>query len=290
MKSIALCLSMALLAAPLASLAQTTTPNNYPTGSNPAPSRGAADQPVRAAKKAKKPATQIKPFSHVALGGGFSTMGGNMQAAINMNRHFNLRGTGNYFNYSINNISTNGFNIAGKANFATGGASLDYYPWANHGFRISPGAQLYNQNQITANAVVASGNSFTLNEVTYYSEAANPVAVNANLGLNTNKKAATLTMGWGNMIPRRGGHWSFPFELGAAFTGVPTVNVGLTGFACTTKAYALSNDPTNCVNMATNTTAQSNLNAQISTWKSDLDPAKVYPILSFGVTYSFRIR
>ena len=37
------------------------------------------------------------PFSHFALGGGISTMGINLQAAINVNRYINLRATGNYF-------------------------------------------------------------------------------------------------------------------------------------------------------------------------------------------------
>jgi hypothetical protein len=65
------------------------------------------------------------------------------------------------------------------------------------------------------------------------------------------------------MISRNGRHWSFPFELGAAFTGVPTLKINLIGSACTNQADAASNGPS-CVNMATNATAQSNLNAQIA--------------------------
>jgi len=286
LKTTALCLSLALLAAPLLSLAQSTIPNTYPTGSSQAPRPNASALP---AKKGKKQAPPLKPFSRLALGGGISTMGINMQAATNLNRYLNLRATGNYLDYSINNISTNGFNVAGKANFATAGAALDYYPFPSHGFRLSPGVQFYNQNRIAGNGVLASGNSFTLNEVNYYSEAANPVTVNASLGLNANKQAASITTGWGNMIPRSGGHWAFPFELGAVFTGVPAINVGLTGAACLTAADAASNGLT-CVNMATNSTAQSNLNAQVAKWKSDLNPLQAYPIISFGVTYSFRVR
>ena len=98
-----------------------------------------------------------------------------------------------------------------------------------------------------------------------------------------------MTTGWGNMISRRGGHWSFPFELGAIFTGVPTLGMTLNGDACLTAQDAASNGAT-CVNMATNATAQSNLNAQIAKYKNDLNPLQVYPILSFGVGYNFRIR
>ena len=134
--------------------------------------------------------------------------------------------------------------------------------------------------------MAAAGTSFTLNNQKYYSDSVNPLNLAANLGLNANKQAFTMTTGWGNMIPRKGGHWSFPFELGGAFTGVPTLNMGLTGFACPT-----SNDST-ClspyVDMSTNAMAQANLNAQIAKYKSDLNPLQVYPILSFGVSYAFR--
>jgi len=166
---------------------------------------------------------------------------------------------------------------------------LDYYPFPNHGFRVSPGALFYNQNNISASAIAAGGTSFTLNSQKYYSDSAAPLNVAANLGLNTNNPAITITTGWGDMIPRRGGHWSFPFEIGAAFTGVPALSVGLTGSACTNQADAAANGPS-CVIMATNATAQTNLNAQVATYKNDLNPLQVYPIISIGLAYSFRIR
>jgi hypothetical protein len=289
MKKTALCLTLTLLAASSVLFAQTTpSPADLklPSASqdNPSP-----QNPGQLTHKAKRKTTTIKPFSRLAVGGGISLMGINMQAATNVNQHLNVRGTGNYFNYTVNNITTNGFNVSGKANFATGGVSLDYYPFPSHGFRLSPGVLFYNQNQITASGVGATGSSISLNSVKYYSETANPLTMNGILGLNTRKQTATITTGWGNMIPRKGGHWSFPFELGAAFTGVPGVNVGLTGYACTSQADAAISGAS-CVNMATNTTAQTNLTTQVNKWKSDLNPLQVYPIFSFGVTYSFPIR
>jgi hypothetical protein len=50
------------------------------------------------------------------------------------------------------------------------------------------------------------------------------------------------------MIPRKGGHWSFPFELGAAFTGSPSLNVGLTGWACIDQAQTECSDVSNTGN------------------------------------------
>ena len=117
----------------------------------------------------------LKPFSRVGLEAGVSAMGVNLQIATNMDRHLNLRGVGNVLGYSANNISTNGFNVDAKLNMATAGFSVDYYPFATHGLRLSPGMLFYNQNSFSATAIAAAGTSFTLNSVTYYSSATNPV-------------------------------------------------------------------------------------------------------------------
>jgi hypothetical protein len=229
------------------------------------------------------------PFSRLAIGGGISTMGVDLQAATNINRHLNLRGTGNFFTYTISNINTGGFTLGGQVNFASAGASVDYYPFPNHGFRLSPGFLFYNNNQITGSGTGSNGSSLTLNGQKYYSESGNPIGMNAILGLNTHKQTFTMTTGWGNMIPRKGGHFSVPFEIGAAFTGAPSLNVLLSGIGCTNQADA-GEGGESCVNMATNTTAITNLNAQLSTWKTDLNALQVYPIISVGVAYAFHIR
>lgn len=258
-------------------------------------SSASSDQPAPGAKTtkaAKKAEVPMKPFSRFALGGGISLMGVNLQAATNLERHLNLRGTGNVFSYTANNITVSNFNLDGKVNFATAGVSLDYYPFPTHGFRLSPGAMLFNQNEITANAIGTAGSNISLNQVKYYADTATgvtPLTMNGTLGLNAHKQAFTMTTGWGNMIPRKGGHWSFPFELGAAFTGEPTINVGLSGFGCTVQSDATINGES-CVEMSTNTGAISDLNSQVAKWKSDLNSLQVYPIFSFGVSYAFHTK
>ena len=226
----------------------------------------------------------FSPFSHIAFGGGISPLGINLQAAVNINRHINVRGEGNIFNYTVNNISTNGMNVNGKLNFATGGAAIDYYPFPNHGFRLSPGALFYNQTAVDADITVAGGTSFSLNDVTYYASSTDPIKGSGGIGLNSRNPAFAMTAGWGNMIPRSGSHWSFPFEIGAAFTGSPTLNMALTsGQACDAQGL-------NCVNVATDPNVQTNLQAQISKYRNDLKPFQYYPIVSFGAAYSFRLR
>ncbi len=211
-------------------------------------------------------------------------MGINLQVATNLNRFINLRATGNYFNYSLNNIKTNGFTVDGKLNFASAGAAVDFYPFPNHGFRLSPGAIFYNQNAAAATFTVAGGTSFSLNDTTYYASSTNPVLGTGALGLHTQNPAFTVTTGWGNMIPRRGGHWSFPFEIGVGFTGSPTLNIALTsGQICDVNGQ-------NCVAVATDASVQQNLATQVAKYTNDLNPLKMFPIVSGGVAYSFRTR
>ena len=290
MKRTFLFFAVALLAAPAMLIAQCVTPcasidpelSRPHTDSLQAPNQNTTRSQAPHVKAS--PAT-VKPLSRFAIGGGVSAMGVNMQAAINLNRYLNVRGTGNYFNYTVNNISTNGFSVNAKLNFATAGASLDIYPFPNHGFRLSPGALFYNQNLVSAGVSVANGTKLTLGTQTYYSLPSNPITGTGSVALNTQNPAFTITTGWGNMIPRNGGHWSFPFEIGVAVVDTPTIKLAITGTGCGDPTI-----PATCVNMATNAIAQQNLAAQITKYQNDLEPLKVYPILSFGLAYNFRIR
>jgi hypothetical protein len=283
LKRIIGCLMLFLLAAPAGLLAQTSTSTDSSQSAAPA-------SPLVKASKNTPPA----PFSRLGLSVGIGAMGINMQAAVEANRHLNIRGIGNYFKYTVNDIKVSGGNGASgtKANaglnFATAGVALDYYPWPNHGFRLSPGVMLYNQNVISATGTASPGDSITLNSTKYYADSVNPFSLNPRLGLNTHQQAFTATMGWGNLISRRGGHFSVPFEIGAVFTGVPTLALNITGNGCTNSADTAINGPS-CVNMATNSNAQAAIAAQIAKYQSDLNPLKVYPILSVGIGYNFRL-
>jgi hypothetical protein len=239
----------------------------------------------QSAKRIRTFASSPSPFSRVAIGGGVSPMGLNMQVATNVNRFMNLRGTGNYFDYTLNNISVSGFNINGKFNFASAGAAVDIYPFPNHGFRLSPGGLFYNHNNVAATVTVPGGTKLTLNGYDYYASSTNPITGNGSLGLNSQNPAFTMTTGWGNMISRRGGgHWSAPFEIGAAMTGAPTVNMALTG------GQACDSNGLNCVDVATDPNVQVNLQAQLSKYRNDLNAYRFYPIINFGVAYNFSIR
>lgn len=220
------------------------------------------------------------------MAGGIGAGGINLQAATNVNRYINLRLVGNVFNYTVSNVNTNGLNLNGKLNFASAGLSADLYPFPNHGLRFSPGVLFYNQNSANATVTVNGGTSFTLDHVTYYSSTSNPVTGAGKLGLNAQNPAFTMTAGWGNLISRRGGHFSIPFEIGAAFVGTPNLNLALTsGQVCSNPQGTA-----NCQNVATDPNVQSNLQSQIAKYRNDLNELKFYPIFSVGIGYNFKIR
>jgi hypothetical protein len=209
--------------------------------------------------------------------------------STNITPHFNLRTSGNVFSYSTN-FTTSGIGADASLEMKSVGTALDIYPF-HKGFRISPGLLFYNGNQVTATASVAGGTSFTLNGQTYYSASTNsatgatPVNGNALLSLHTTSPAFTITTGWGNTVPRHG-HWSFPFEVGVALTGTPSLKVNLGGWACYDQAQTICTD----ISSKTDPIAQEiqgNLTAQVAKWTKDIEPLKTYPIASFGVAYSF---
>lgn len=280
MKRIAFLLSITMLALPAVGRGQSSSDSLTPPPSdNPTP--GAS---VQSPVSRRFVPGLVSPFSRIAIGGGISPMGVHLLAATPLNRNFDVRGNGNFFNYSAGNISTSGFTISPQLNLASAGVTLDVYPFAGHGFRLSPGVLFYNTNQASSTVVAQGGTTFTLNGHDYYSSESNPVSGAATLNLHAQNPAFTITTGWGSFFPARGGHWSFPFEIGVAFIGAPTVNMALTsGQACD---YTYQT----CVNVASDQQLQSDLQAQVAKYKNDLDPLKTFPVIGGGVVYNFRIR
>ncbi len=276
MKKIAFCTMISLLAASACLLAQTAS---YSFDPSPG-SAGSAGQATPPVKSSEGPA----PFSRLGLSVGVGVNGINFQAAVEANRYINIRGVGNYFSYSLT-VKSGGVTDSGTLNFATAGVSGDIYPFPNHGWRVSPGLLFYNQNAVSLSGGPGAGKSFKENSDTYYSSPTEPVTEVGSVNLNHINPAFTLTTGWGNLISRKGGHFSVPFEIGAAFVGSPTVNLTYTGGeVCSDTA----GDPP-CYTASTYTPLLTDTTAQIAKYNKDLDPLKVYPIFSLGIGYNFSI-
>jgi hypothetical protein len=216
------------------------------------------------------------PFSGFAIGAKVGLLGIGVQAATPLSHRLNLSGGVNFFSYS-DHLTSDGIPYDATLRFRSGEASLDWFPFV-HSFHISPGALLYNGNQITASAAVPGGTTFTLNDVTYMSSTTDPVTGSGSIKFN--KAAPKVTVGFGNMIPRNGGHFSLPVELGVAYEGDPKVALNLQGTAC---------DPSGafCQSIASSPQIQANVLGQQMKIAKDARPARFYPILSLGLAYSF---
>jgi len=226
------------------------------------------------------PASASRPggFPGIGVGVKVGILGVGVEAAVPVGGHLNVRGGGNFFSYN-DTLTSDGITYNAKLQFRSGEASVDWFPWAK-GFHISPGALLYNGNQITGGADVSGGKTFTLNGTTYTSSATDPVTGSGSLTFT--KAAPKLTVGWGNLVPRSERHFSFPFEVGFAYVGDPKFALSLAGTACYNYQGTLY-----CDNVATDSNIQANLAAEQKKISNDLTDARFYPILSQGFAIRF---
>jgi hypothetical protein len=150
----------------------------------------------------------------------------------------------------------------------------------------------YNGNQASAHLELNGGTNFSINGNDYWSATANPatgatpLTGDVNFGLHTHMPAFTVSGGFGKYIPHSRRHWSFPTEFGVAFIGPPSLDVKLSGWACTDKRQ------TQCSNVADTSNPvglqfQNNLNAALTKWRRQLDSVNIYPIFSTAFMYSF---
>ena len=221
----------------------------------------------------------IRPFSTAALAVNFGSGGIGVDLATPLAQHFNLRVGGSFFSYSAS-FNSDGIVIDGDLKFRSGRASLDYYPF-HGGFRISPGVTFYNGNNLNATTLVPRGQPFSLGDTNYYSSTTDPVHGTASFYLGKHV-APSITVGFGNMIPRSGRHVSFPFEIGFQYIDAPTITITLQGTAC---MYA--NIPASCSPVATDPQTQANLQQEEANINSDIKPLRFYPIISQGVSVRF---
>ena len=213
--------------------------------------------------------------SHVGIGVKISTLGAGIETAVPLAAKANLRGGVNFFQYN-RAIINDGIHYAGQLQFRSAEAHFDFYPFG--GFHVSPGVLFYNGNQLTASASVPGGQNFTLNGTAYQSDSTNPVTGTGKLDFV--KVSPSIMMGFGNLIPRSGRHYSFLFEVGGAYQGSARVALNLTGNVCDTSGN-------NCRSVASDPTVQANVQAQQQKIRNDINPYRFFPIVSLGVGFNF---
>jgi hypothetical protein len=290
MKPVIMFLSLVLLVGPTSLVAQLPAQNSVFRSGEKLFGDGSAvtlSQPNR-------PGAVIHPFALHATIESVSSLGGQVQIATNLNHRMNMRSGFDVLLWK-RWITYGGFTAPATVNLISNNTSLDFYPFANHGLRFSPGILIHNPGAATSLVQLApfKDGSFILNGHTYYSKytpptnpdpsapAPGPEPPQTMQGLQLRTAAFTLTTGWGNMIPRtKTGPWSFPIEAGVAFLGSPAVKTRwVQGQICDAQFQ-------NCQDAATNPAFQRDLQEQFGAYKSHLDLLKTYPIFSFGVSYS----
>ncbi|HKW18324.1 MAG TPA: hypothetical protein VJO35_12530 [Terriglobales bacterium] len=219
---------------------------------------------------------ELRPFSTVGIGIKMSMLGPGFEVATPLSQRTNLRGGFNLFSYS-RTFNTDGVSYNGKLQLRSGEVLLDWFPLGGS-FHLSPGALVYNGNQVTATASVPGGSTFTVNHLDYTSDPANPVAGNGRVGFV--RAAPMILAGWGNLVPRTK-HFSVPFELGVVFQGSARTALNFaTGNICDAGGGK-------CRPASSDAAFQSNVQAQAAKITNDLKPFKYYPVISIGVAYKF---
>lgn len=224
--------------------------------------------------RALKEHLSSRPFSSYALGVKMDTLGAGFEVATPIAHDFNLRGGADFFAYGYP-FETSGVHYNAELDFRSGRMQLDWFPWHN-GFHVSPGI-LYFKNSITAAATVPPGQPFQLNDQNFVNSVNDPVHGSAVVHV-PHRVAPMLTIGFGNLLPRSGRHFSVPFEIGVAYVGTMKTSVQLSGTACTTDG---------CVDMATDPETQNDLKQEVKDVNDTLSSFPVYPIISVGFAYRF---
>lgn len=235
-----------------------------------------ADAPAAEAPEPRRMHMDPEGGGRIGAGVRISTLGAGGEVAVALTHTTNIRGGFNFFRYS-RGYDNNGIHYAGDLQWASGEAHFDWFP-LGHSFHLSPGLMVYNDNHVNATASIPGGQTFTLDNTSYLSSPVNPVGGTAKLYFT--KVDPTVMIGFGNLVPRNGSHFSVNFEVGVAFEGSPKVNLNLNGSAC-----AL--DGTNCQNIQTTPSIQNNVQGERAKLVNDLAPFKYYPLMSLTIGYRF---
>lgn len=236
-----------------------------------------ASRPLAATTTSGAVATRAPGRIGVDVHAGINGIGGDVALAVAP--HFNVRLGGQFFGYSTS-FQEEGANVNANLRLGGGRASVDWFPFHN-GFHVSPMVVFLNQTNVRATVIVPAGESISLDDGDYVSSDADPLHGSASIGVW--KTSPGLMIGYGNIIPRSGKHFSFPVEVGFYYVGQPTLKVDFSGSACDPSEP----QPLGCQPVQEDAGFQHDLAAFIRRNNNNLSYASFFPVASFGVGYSF---
>jgi len=207
------------------------------------------------------------------------TLGVGFQVGTALASRVNIRGGANFLSYN-DSVTDDGVTYNGALKLRSVEAKVDLF--VAGGFRVTPGFVLYNDNKVSATVSVPGSQSFTLGGTGYFSSAANPITGTAAVTLN--RTAPTLGIGFGNLLPRSGRHFSVSTDIGVVFQGSPQFGLSLAGDYCLSGPGTRGGVVVGCFPIATQATS---IQAEQRKISDDLKPFKYYPELSVTFGWSF---
>ena len=198
-----------------------------------------------------------------AIGAKASTLGFGGEVTVGLTSSFNARAGYNGYNYN-GSTSQNQITYDYKLSLGSFPVMLDWYPFENSGFRLSPGV-IFNNNKVTATGSSTVPGSYTIGGTTYTTAKIGSLTG----GVDFDKTVPYAGLGWGNAVGKNSG-LSFSFDLGVMFQGTPKV------------ALAATNPTTQSI-----PAFQTNLNKEIADLKDKTDKFKYYPVVSIAIAYAF---
>ena len=224
-------------------------------------------------------ASEGGPFSGLGVGVKVGVAGIGFDVATPLvPTRLNLRGGATFFSYNLNLTTGDNLVANGTLTLRNSGIMVDWFPWRGS-FRLSGGATVYNNKGFSGSLDVPDGNSFTLGNDKYY--ASGPLVGTGVFKLGGDA-GGRVSFGWGNLVPKKGHHFSFDTELGIEFVSKPTVTLGFTGLVCPSAQGASCESPQNA---ATNPTVISDVASEQAKLQSDVNFLSFYPIVSVGIGY-----
>lgn len=269
---------------PAHALGDDNSPNAVPAAVNAAPAAANVSNGTLPNAPEPRPAAMPLPMvgedlvfkPHFGLVLKFSSLGAGVDAGVSINRFLNVRGGFNGLNVS-HGFSASGVRYDATLQYRSAEVLVDITPLGDL-FHISPGALIYDNNQIIATANVPGGQNFDLGNISVRSSPADPIHGTGKLTVS--KGAPMVMFGFGNPIPHNH-HFTIFHDFGIVFQGAPKTTLSLAGTAC---------DPVTglaCVNAATDPTIQAQILNEQTKLNKDVSIVKFYPIASFGIGIRF---
>lgn len=197
---------------------------------------------------------------YIGLAVKVGTMGPGVEATLGLTDWLNLRAGGYYFR-ARHGGSVQDVEYDFDVKLASVPLLADWHPFENE-FRITGGA-VYNRNMAdldgTPNKDTKIGDhTYTPDEIGELSGA-----------IRFNLFAPYIGLGYGNAVLDADKTWGFVFDIGIMWQGTPSIS--------------LSSDGT----MAGDPTFQADLDQQKNEIQDKADYFRIYPVLSFGISYQF---